>query len=178
MAASGVSGEGRGIFIPASDGLRLHVREYRSAAGIAVVCLPGLARTTADFDALAAARQRRLGADLRCAIGAHACRIRRRAPAAAAMGAIRRARACAGAGDPRRQFRHSFASDRNRDACAPSGFRMHRGGSDGAMAMRKISKADAHYSIGHKDSHCGKSRLTATKDTAGILLRHCHRRLN
>jgi len=55
MAASGVNGEGRSIFIPASDGLRLHVREYRSAAGIPVVCLPGLARTTADFDALAAA---------------------------------------------------------------------------------------------------------------------------
>jgi pimeloyl-ACP methyl ester carboxylesterase len=55
MTASGVSGEGRSIFISASDGLRLHVREYRSAAGIPVVCLPGLARTTADFDALAAA---------------------------------------------------------------------------------------------------------------------------
>ena len=55
MAASGVNGEGRSIFIPASDGLRLHVREYRSAAGIPVVCLPGLARTTDDFDALAAA---------------------------------------------------------------------------------------------------------------------------
>jgi pimeloyl-ACP methyl ester carboxylesterase len=51
----GVSGDGRSIFIPASDGLRLHVREYRSATGIPVVCLPGLARTTADFDALAAA---------------------------------------------------------------------------------------------------------------------------
>lgn len=55
ITASGASGDGRSIFIPASDGLRLHVREYRSAAGIPVVCLPGLARTTADFDALAAA---------------------------------------------------------------------------------------------------------------------------
>ncbi len=55
MSASGISSNARSIFIPASDGLRLHVREYRSAAGIPVVCLPGLTRTTADFDVLAAA---------------------------------------------------------------------------------------------------------------------------
>ena len=44
-------------FISAPDGLRLHARCYgrRSAPGLPAVCLPGLARTAADFDALAAA---------------------------------------------------------------------------------------------------------------------------
>ncbi len=44
-------------YVTAQDGLRLHVREHgdRTAAGLPVVCLPGLARTTADFDRLAAA---------------------------------------------------------------------------------------------------------------------------
>jgi pimeloyl-ACP methyl ester carboxylesterase len=43
-------------FVPASDGLRLHYRDVgRAAAGaLPVVCLPGLTRTTADFDVLAA----------------------------------------------------------------------------------------------------------------------------
>jgi pimeloyl-ACP methyl ester carboxylesterase len=43
--------------VTARDGLRLHLREYgeRTAPGLPVVCLPGLARTTADFDALAGA---------------------------------------------------------------------------------------------------------------------------
>ena len=43
------------VFIAASDGLRLHVRTYRppAAEGLPVVCLPGLARTQADFEALA-----------------------------------------------------------------------------------------------------------------------------
>ena len=43
------------IFISAPDGLRLHARCYgaRSAPALPVVCLPGLARTAADFDALA-----------------------------------------------------------------------------------------------------------------------------
>jgi pimeloyl-ACP methyl ester carboxylesterase len=43
--------------VTARDGLRLHLREYgdRTAAGLPVVCLPGLARTAADFDALATA---------------------------------------------------------------------------------------------------------------------------
>jgi pimeloyl-ACP methyl ester carboxylesterase len=43
--------------VTAQDGWRLHVREYgeRTAPGRPVVCLPGLARTTADFDRLAAA---------------------------------------------------------------------------------------------------------------------------
>jgi pimeloyl-ACP methyl ester carboxylesterase len=44
-------------FITAPDGLRLHARCYgqRSSAATPVVCLPGLARTTADFEALASA---------------------------------------------------------------------------------------------------------------------------
>jgi pimeloyl-ACP methyl ester carboxylesterase len=48
---------GRSLFVSAQDGLRLHVRAYGARANHAlpVVCLPGLARTTADFDALAAA---------------------------------------------------------------------------------------------------------------------------
>lgn len=48
--------QGRSIFVSAPDGLRLHVREYGAPSmSVAVVCLPGLARTTADFDALAPA---------------------------------------------------------------------------------------------------------------------------
>ena len=44
-------------FISAPDGLRLHARCYgrRSASALPVVCLPGLARTAADFEALAEA---------------------------------------------------------------------------------------------------------------------------
>jgi len=44
-------------FVTAPDGLKLHVRAYgpRTAAAMPVVCLPGLARTAADFDTLAAA---------------------------------------------------------------------------------------------------------------------------
>lgn len=44
-------------FITASDGLRLHAACYgrRSATATPVVCLPGLARTAADFEALATA---------------------------------------------------------------------------------------------------------------------------
>ena len=49
--------DSRSLFVTAQDGLRLHVREYgkRTAAALPVVCLPGLARTVADFDALAPA---------------------------------------------------------------------------------------------------------------------------
>ena len=45
------------IFVTAQDGLKLHVRSHgpRAAAALPVVCLPGLARTVADFEALAAA---------------------------------------------------------------------------------------------------------------------------
>ena len=44
-------------FISAPDGLRLHARCYgsRTAPGLPVVCLPGLARTEADFTTLAEA---------------------------------------------------------------------------------------------------------------------------
>jgi pimeloyl-ACP methyl ester carboxylesterase len=44
-------------FISAPDGLKLHVRCWgpRAATGVPVICLPGLARTAADFDALAPA---------------------------------------------------------------------------------------------------------------------------
>jgi pimeloyl-ACP methyl ester carboxylesterase len=47
-------------FISASDGLRLHALCYgqRSSPKTPVVCLPGLARTAADFEALAAALTR------------------------------------------------------------------------------------------------------------------------
>ncbi len=45
------------IFISAPDGLRLHVRCYgqRTWPALPVLCLPGLARTEADFEALARA---------------------------------------------------------------------------------------------------------------------------
>lgn len=44
-------------FVSASDGLRLHLRDYGSLAATAlpVICLPGFARTTADFHELAVA---------------------------------------------------------------------------------------------------------------------------
>ncbi len=52
---AGGSDCGRSIFVTAQDGLRLHVREFgpRVAPALPVVCLPGLARTTTDFDTLA-----------------------------------------------------------------------------------------------------------------------------
>jgi pimeloyl-ACP methyl ester carboxylesterase len=45
------------VFVTAPDGLRLHVRCHgrRGTRSLPVVCLPGLARTTADFDELATA---------------------------------------------------------------------------------------------------------------------------
>jgi pimeloyl-ACP methyl ester carboxylesterase len=45
------------LFISAPDGLKLHVRSYgpRLAPTLPVVCLPGLARTAADFDTIAVA---------------------------------------------------------------------------------------------------------------------------
>jgi len=50
-------GAPRSLFVTAQDGLRLHVREYgvRTASALPVVCLPGLARTVADFEVLAPA---------------------------------------------------------------------------------------------------------------------------
>jgi pimeloyl-ACP methyl ester carboxylesterase len=54
-------------FFAAADGLRLHMRDYGPAIAspCPVVCLPGLARTAADFDVLArrlSARGRRIAA--------------------------------------------------------------------------------------------------------------------
>jgi pimeloyl-ACP methyl ester carboxylesterase len=53
----GTRDRGKSLYISAQDGLRLHVREYgtRAAPGMPVVCLPGLARSAADFDELAPA---------------------------------------------------------------------------------------------------------------------------
>jgi pimeloyl-ACP methyl ester carboxylesterase len=54
---AGRDGSGRSIFVSAPDGLRLHVCQHGAATSAAtpVVCLPGLTRTTADFDDLALA---------------------------------------------------------------------------------------------------------------------------
>jgi pimeloyl-ACP methyl ester carboxylesterase len=48
---------GHSKFVTAPDGLRLHVRCYGAGAlqALPVVCLPGLARTAADFETLASA---------------------------------------------------------------------------------------------------------------------------
>jgi pimeloyl-ACP methyl ester carboxylesterase len=57
MAGDVITDTGRSVFVSAPDGLRIHVREYgpsRSPA-LPAVCLPGLTRTVADFDALAPA---------------------------------------------------------------------------------------------------------------------------
>jgi pimeloyl-ACP methyl ester carboxylesterase len=58
MAEAGAgNGEFRSVFVTAPDGLRLHVRAYgsRLAPSLPLVCLPGLARSSADFHALACA---------------------------------------------------------------------------------------------------------------------------
>jgi pimeloyl-ACP methyl ester carboxylesterase len=59
QATAKAAPEGRftSLFISAPDGLRLHVRSYgsRISAALPVVCLPGLARTAADFDTVATA---------------------------------------------------------------------------------------------------------------------------
>jgi pimeloyl-ACP methyl ester carboxylesterase len=54
--ADGSPTAGVSLFVTAQDGLRLHVRAYgaRASAALPVVCLPGLARTAADFENLAA----------------------------------------------------------------------------------------------------------------------------
>jgi hypothetical protein len=53
-----MSAEPTSVFISAPDGLRLHARYAgpRYAGGRPIACLPGLTRTTADFDPLTAAR--------------------------------------------------------------------------------------------------------------------------
>ena len=58
---------GTSLFVTVHDGLRLHVRQYgmRTAPGLPVVCLPGLARTVADFAALAPALAHGSGPDRR-----------------------------------------------------------------------------------------------------------------
>ena len=45
------------IFVTSTDGLRIHARDYNAGAqnALPVVCLPGLARTVEDFDAIARA---------------------------------------------------------------------------------------------------------------------------
>jgi pimeloyl-ACP methyl ester carboxylesterase len=58
MADSNSGGNGfDDVFVTAPDGLKLHVRSYgpRLAPSLPVVCLPGLARTAADFHDLAIA---------------------------------------------------------------------------------------------------------------------------
>lgn len=57
MSGDASPDQGTSVFVSAPDGLRLHVRQYgpRLAAACPVVCLPGLTRTVADFEALAPA---------------------------------------------------------------------------------------------------------------------------
>jgi pimeloyl-ACP methyl ester carboxylesterase len=68
MTGGGARAAAVSRFITSADGLRLHVREHpvcehgggraqprSGGTGLPVVCLPGLSRTTEDFDALAAA---------------------------------------------------------------------------------------------------------------------------
>lgn len=58
--ASSITDTSYSTFVTAPDGLRLHARCYgRAGAPVTpVVCLPGLARTSADFDVLATALSR------------------------------------------------------------------------------------------------------------------------
>ena len=58
MSAAATSDQGTSVFISAPDGLRLHVRDYgpRLATRRPVICLPGLTRTVADFEALTGCR--------------------------------------------------------------------------------------------------------------------------
>jgi pimeloyl-ACP methyl ester carboxylesterase len=57
MLDGALADTGKSMFVSGPDGLRLHVREYgsRTPQKLPVVCLPGLTRTVADFDALAPA---------------------------------------------------------------------------------------------------------------------------
>jgi pimeloyl-ACP methyl ester carboxylesterase len=56
-AKDGVAASPTSLFVTAQDGLRLHVRDYGAplSRALPVVCLPGLARTAADFESLALA---------------------------------------------------------------------------------------------------------------------------
>src|SRR5260370_12557463 len=56
-ADDGPRATGNSLFVSAQDGLRLHVRAHgaRTNRALPVICLPGLARTTVDFDTLALA---------------------------------------------------------------------------------------------------------------------------
>jgi pimeloyl-ACP methyl ester carboxylesterase len=56
-AEHGVAAPASSKFVTAQDGLRLHVRDYGAplSRALPVVCLPGLARTAADFESLALA---------------------------------------------------------------------------------------------------------------------------
>jgi pimeloyl-ACP methyl ester carboxylesterase len=56
-AEDGAAASATSIFVTAQDGLRLHVRDYGAhlSRALPVVCLPGLARTAADFESLATA---------------------------------------------------------------------------------------------------------------------------
>jgi pimeloyl-ACP methyl ester carboxylesterase len=56
-ANGGAPAAGRSVFVTGQDGLRLHVRAHgtRASRALPVVCLPGLARTAADFADLALA---------------------------------------------------------------------------------------------------------------------------
>jgi pimeloyl-ACP methyl ester carboxylesterase len=53
-ANGGAPAGGRSVFVTGQDGLRLHVRAYgtRASSALPVVCLPGLARSAADFEDL------------------------------------------------------------------------------------------------------------------------------
>lgn len=57
MSSAEAPAAAESIFVTAQDGLRLHVAQYgpRSGRALPVVCLPGLARTVADFAMLAPA---------------------------------------------------------------------------------------------------------------------------
>lgn len=58
----------RRLFCRAPDGLRLHTRDYgsgRRTSGLPVVCLPGIARTAADFHELALALSAETGGSRR-----------------------------------------------------------------------------------------------------------------